>query len=202
MRHRNLVLFARRPHLGAGKRRLARLIGGLAALRFETAQLRANLRRLRKPVWTCWLALARRPGQSSFQSPGWRLCDQGHGNLGRRMSRVIGRLPTGPVVLVGNDIPMLRAGHIAAAFQALGRADLVFGPAEDGGYWLIGLAPRVRRKNLFHQVRWSGPHALEDTLANAAGLCVAKLEQLWDVDDEDGWRRFRASASDAPAAGG
>ena len=55
------------------------------------------------------------------------------------------------------------AARIAEAFALLGRHDLVFGPAADGGFWLVGCRHRPPD---FGEVRWSSPHALEDTLAN------------------------------------
>jgi glycosyltransferase A (GT-A) superfamily protein (DUF2064 family) len=95
------------------------------------------------------------------------------------MGRALGRHRR--AVLVGSDIPGLARADIAAAFRALGRAQAVFGPAEDGGYWLVGLGPR-RPSRPFAAVRWSGPHALGDTLANFAGRRIALLRRLRDVD--------------------
>jgi glycosyltransferase A (GT-A) superfamily protein (DUF2064 family) len=85
------------------------------------------------------------------------------------------------VVLVGSDIPGIGRDDIAAAFRALGRAQAVFGPAEDGGYWLVGLGPR-RPAHPFADVRWSTAHALGDTLANFCGRRIALLRTLRDVD--------------------
>src|SRR5437762_1534665 len=59
---------------------------------------------------------------------------QGEGDLGRRMRRALAACPPGPAVLIGSDIPALAAHHIADAFRLLGRHDLVFGPAGDGGF--------------------------------------------------------------------
>ena len=80
--------------------------------------------------------------------------------------------------------------HIAAAFAALGRADLVFGPATDGGYWLVGARNPLVLRGLFDGVRWSGPYALADTLANARSRRVALLEPLDDVDDAEDFARL------------
>lgn len=106
---------------------------------------------------------------------------QGAGDLGARMHRAMARVPRGRVVVIGCDIPEARAADVVAAFRALGRADAVFGPAEDGGYWLIGLSPR-RPARPFAAVRWSTAHALADTLANFNGRRVAFLRKLRDVD--------------------
>jgi glycosyltransferase A (GT-A) superfamily protein (DUF2064 family) len=104
---------------------------------------------------------------------------QGRGDLGQRMQRALGRYRR--VVLIGSDIPAVQTSDIAAAFRALGRAHCVFGPAEDGGYWLVGVGPR-RPPRLFAAVRWSTNHALADTLRNCAGYRVALLRRLRDVD--------------------
>jgi rSAM/selenodomain-associated transferase 1 len=175
-----LIMFARAPRLGTVKRRLAREAGDVAALRFHRAMLGVLARRLgRDRRWRAVLAVT--PDRARFRTP-LRTVPQGRGDLGERMARALAR-DRRRAVLVGSDIPGLRAADIAAAFRALdGRADAVFGPAEDGGYWLVGLGPR-RPPALFRRVRWSGPHALADTVANCRGRRVALLRRLRDVDD-------------------
>ncbi len=174
-----LILFARTPRLGAVKRRLAREVGDAAALRFHRAMLASLVRRLgRDRRWRTVLAVT--PDRARFPAPLPRL-PQGRGDLGERMARALARHRR--AVLVGSDVPGVRAADIAAAFRALdGRADAVFGPAEDGGYWLVGLGPR-RPPDPFRGVRLSGPHALADTLANCRGRRVVLLRRLRDVDD-------------------
>jgi glycosyltransferase A (GT-A) superfamily protein (DUF2064 family) len=99
------------------------------------------------------------------------------------MQRIFDSLPPGPVVIVGTDIPGIRPAHIAAAFRRLGDHDAVLGPATDGGYWLVGLRRRPYALRPFARVRWSGSHALADTLANLEGRRVALVATLGDVDD-------------------
>jgi glycosyltransferase A (GT-A) superfamily protein (DUF2064 family) len=95
-------------------------------------------------------------------------------------------------VLVGADIPALDARHVAAAFRLLGSHDLVFGPAEDGGFWLIGARHPQRMPPLFERVRWSSPYALADSLAGVTRrITVGYAEQLEDVDDGDAYRRLQ-----------
>ncbi|MEO5337464.1 MAG: DUF2064 domain-containing protein, partial [Magnetospirillum sp. WYHS-4] len=109
---------------------------------------------------------------------------QGTGDLGRRMERTFRRLGPAPVAIVGTDIPDLRPRHVAAAFRALRHHDAVFGPAADGGYWLVGLKGRRALPPLFPRVRWSTDQALADSLASLPrGWKVAFLETLVDVDD-------------------
>ncbi len=192
-----LVLFARAPRLGAVKRRLAREVGNAAALRFHRAMLGSLARRLgRDRRWRTVLAAT--PDRARFPSPLPRV-PQGRGDLGQRMARALARHRR--AVLVGSDIPGVRAADVAAAFRALdGRADAVFGPAEDGGYWLVGLGPR-RPRDPFRGVRWSGPHALADTLANCRGRRVALLRRLRDVDDAADLAAWAGRAGPAARAG-
>lgn len=177
-----LVIFARQPRLGTGKRRLARDIGAGAALSFQRAMLARTLRRLaRDRRWITYIAVT--PDRSRPWPAGTPVLAQGGGDLGARMARAARGLPPGPVVIVGCDIPGLTAAHVAAAFSKLGAYDAVFGPATDGGYWLVGLKRRPRFTDPFPHVRWSTRHALADTLAGLKGHRVAMVATLADVDD-------------------
>ncbi|MBF0247804.1 MAG: glycosyltransferase [Alphaproteobacteria bacterium] len=176
---------AKAPRIGRAKRRLARRIGAVAAWAFYRRTLFAVARRLRDPRWTCWLAVTPDvSGLTSRQWPArWWIVAQGGGDLGARMLRPMRLLPPGPVVVIGSDIPDIRPDHIAAAFMALGENDWVFGPAVDGGYWLVGAKRRPRLFDPFRNARWSSEHALADTLANLPdGTTVGFVETLGDVD--------------------
>jgi rSAM/selenodomain-associated transferase 1 len=201
----HLVVFVRTPRLGRVKTRLARDIGALQALQAYRAIAFGSLRRLRRHAhWHCWLAI---DTHSALSRPclwpvGWRRIDQGPGDLGRRMASVIRRLPPGPLVICGSDVPGIRAEDIAAAFRLLHQKDFVFGPAMDGGFWLIGIKRRPIPPGLFADVRWSSRHALADTLANTAGHSVGYLELLEDIDSGAALERWRAGAlSRRPYAG-
>lgn len=120
---------------------------------------------------------------------------QGAGDLGARMDRIMHSLPPGPVVIVGTDIARICAQDIACAFRALGAADVVFGPADDGGYWLVGLRRSPRVPSIFADVRWSSGHALADTMRNCAGLTVALANERSDIDTGGEYRAFLASGA-------
>jgi rSAM/selenodomain-associated transferase 1 len=172
--------------LGRVKRRLAREIGDAEATRFYRLTLARQIRLLRDRRWQLWLFVT---PDTACADVAWRgvqrIRPQGSGDLGQRMKRPFRLLPPGPVVLVGSDIPAMRARHIARAFRLLGRHDVVFGPASDGGFWLIG-ARRIRPlpRALFKGARWSTPHALVDSLASLPKDCsVALADTLDDVDD-------------------
>jgi uncharacterized protein len=189
---RHLVIFARTPQLGRVKRRLAREVGEAKAARFYRDTLRTEIRRLAKDKrWTTWIFVT---PDDSLGHPIWRGLmrrKQGGGDLGHRMLRPFQSLPPGSVVLVGSDIPPLRPRHIARAFGLLGRHDLVFGPASDGGFWLVG-ARRTRPmpRDLFASVRWSTIHALADAQAGIPRCySVALADTLADVDTAEDLRR-------------
>jgi len=200
---RHLVIFARIPQLGRVKRRLARSVGFAMAMRFYRQTLAEQIRRLsRDHRWIVWLFVT--PDQS-LRHPAWQGIDrarvrgQGPGDLGARMKRPFQQLPRGPVVLVGSDIPAMRPHHIARAFTLLGRHDLLFGPASDGGFWLIGArGTRPLPRSLFAKVRWSTAEALADTLATIpAGYTTGFADTLDDVDDAAGLERVIAKAQSA-----
>lgn len=186
---RHLVIFAREPQWGRVKRRLAEEIGTAAATRFYRLTLDRQIRLMvRDHRWTVWLFVT---PDTALRHPAWRglaraqVHGQGAGDLGQRMKLPFRLLPPGPIVLVGSDIPAMTPRHIARAFALLGRHDLVFGPASDGGFWLIG-ARRARPlpRPLFEKVQWSTAHALADTLGTIpAGHTVGMADTLDDVDD-------------------
>ena len=202
----HLVVMARAPQMGRVKQRLARDLGAGSALRFYRLCTERLLRRLgRDPRWTTWLAVTPdtirfRPSLWSGGSGGFkglRRMAQGGGDLGARMDRILRILPPGPVVILGSDVPGIEARHVAWAFRLLGSHDTVFGPAPDGGYWLVGARRRPRCPDLFGNVRWSSEHALADTLANlgagpAPRLSAGFVEELPDVDTPEDYLNWRS----------
>ena len=202
MKRGRLILFLKAPRLGAVKTRLGASIGALAAWRFYNAMLTRLWRRFaQEQRWRTVLAVSPDQGAARWP-PGLARQAQGRGELGRRMARAM-MAGNGPVVLVGGDIPDLSARHIAQAMQALKHADAVFGPADDGGFWLVGLRRGQWAARLFHGVRWSSPQTLTDTLANLPATArVVQLETLSDVDTRDDYRAYlRRPSSHAPAGG-
>jgi rSAM/selenodomain-associated transferase 1 len=179
------------PRPGQVKTRLARDIGTIDAtwwVRHQTARL---LRRLRDPRWDLVLAVAPDiPGMSSRAWPAdLERIPQGSGDLGARMARVMRSRPPGPVCIVGGDIPGITPAHIARAFATLGRHDAVFGPAPDGGYWLVGLRrSRAVPPNVLQGVRWSTQHALADSRATLPDTRIGLVDTLRDVDTVDDLR--------------
>ncbi len=182
-----LIIFVKAPVAGRVKTRLARGQGaGRAAAVYR--RLCANtIGAAARGPWRTILAVdpptAMRGFGALWPSALARI-PQGRGDLGQRMQRAFDAAPRGPAIIIGSDTPALRARHIRAAFRALSGADAVFGPAADGGYWLMGLARRRGAAGLFATVRWSSEHALADTIASLpATWRISMLEMLADVDD-------------------
>lgn len=185
---RMLVVMVKVPAAGRVKTRLARGIGAIGAVQFYRHTTRVVLARLDCPrEWQTLLAVAPDNGRLSRAFPAHvSRVPQGGGDLGARMQRVMDDLPPGPVLIIGSDSPGITAAHIRRGFRALGGHDAVFGPAPDGGYWLAGMKRFPKVPRAFESVRWSTEHALGDTMRNFAGLRVALIDELDDVDDAEG----------------
>ena len=188
MRRGSLIVMLKEPRAGRVKTRLGKDIGMTAAAWWFRHQVKRLLRRIEDSRWNVVLAVA--PDCAGLLSRVWPSylprIPQGHGDLGDRMARAMHSIPIGPVCVIGADIPGVGLKQIARAFAALGASDAVFGPALDGGYWLIGLRKtHPLPPTIFQDVRWSTEHALADTRACLGGLSVALIDELQDVDTID-----------------
>lgn len=181
---RHLVIMVKEPVGGRVKTRLGRDVGLARATGFYRHTCRAVVARLAADArWHTTLAVAPAAALRSRMFPTVRSrVPQTAGDLGNRMQALLELEGAGSVVVIGTDIPDVRPAHVWAAFRALGEADVVFGPATDGGFWLVGAnrVPRVRQ--LFDNVRWSTAETLPATLVNLAGCRVARVATLADVD--------------------
>ncbi|PCI41188.1 MAG: hypothetical protein COB46_04660 [Rhodospirillaceae bacterium] len=192
MKH-HLVLMSKAPRMGRVKTRLAKVIGFVRAWNFHRRNLFQTAHRLNRPGWTCSISVS--PDSSRFQPRQWpkywSLIAQGSGDLGARMLKPLHDLPHGPVVIIGSDIPNIQPSTIQAAFTALNNHDFVFGPAPDGGFWLVGARRLPKVVDPFQNVRWSTEHALKDTLANLPkGAKVAFVKEMKDVDEASDLKVF------------
>jgi glycosyltransferase A (GT-A) superfamily protein (DUF2064 family) len=120
---------------------------------------------------------------------GYEIMPQAAGDLDERLAAAFDAVD-GPAVLIGMDTPQLRAADLLPAFE--GSEDAWFGPADDGGFWALGL--RAPRGDLIRGV----PMSRDDTgalqLARLKGLKVGMLRELTDVDTYDDALRVAASA--------
>ena len=174
------------PLAGRVKTRLGRDIGMTNAAwwyRHQTARL---LRRLRDPRWRIVLAVAKTPNQPD--PPIWpkelQRVDQGTGDLGQRMKRLLAHFKMTPAVIIGSDIPQIKKHDIVETFKLLSKNQFVFGPSTDGGFWLVG-APRCASlpNSIFINCRWSTEFALMDAKRSLSDRRYKDVVTLSDVDD-------------------
>ena len=203
MPRRQLVVLARWPAAGRCKRRLAASCGSAALAAAMQRQLSWHtLQTAAAAAETCGAELVlaasglgpralRRWGQQlNPQNRALSLRLQGGGTLGSRMQRQLRQgLHQGcdQVVLIGSDLPQLESRDLEQAFRSLDQQPLVLGPAEDGGYWLIGLTRQGLQQSgaaLMSGIPWGSDQVLSRTLAHAAarGLTAALLRSQADLD--------------------
>jgi rSAM/selenodomain-associated transferase 1 len=165
------------------KTRLARDIGTFAAAQWYRQTLARTVAAARTARID--FAICAASSAAVFRStarPAAPVQDQHRGDLGRRMA-LAAKQQRGATLIVGSDIPGLAPAILCAAARSAARFDLLIGPARDGGYYLIGLRTPAHAFRLFEKVRWSSPHALADTLANAPKHWrTGFLPMLDDVD--------------------
>lgn len=198
----HLLIFAREPVLGRVKTRLAAGIGAEAALavyRELLALTAAAVAEAQLPA-TVWLAEAPADADPAQPRPEWAglpwRVQPPADSLGTRMAQAFEAAfgaGAGRVVIIGTDCPGLSAALLRQAFEHLLSHDLVVGPADDGGYYLLGM--NKLEPALFLNKDWSTATVLPDTLADAArlGLRVAQLPTLHDVDSAQDLATWRAA---------
>ncbi len=192
-----LIVFAKLPLPGGCKSRLAAAIGAGPAARVAEAFARETFRVAEAGSGSATLEWhydppAERARAAQLVPAGWTAVPQGSGDLGARMASAFeGGFGRGfeRVAILGADSPQLPSAWLRRAFEALEQADVVVGPAEDGGYYLIGLRRPAAR--LFEEIAWSTAGVLEQTVARceALGLDARFLPRTYDVDTiEELWR--------------
>jgi rSAM/selenodomain-associated transferase 2/rSAM/selenodomain-associated transferase 1 len=192
-----LVYFTRFPEPGTTKTRLIPALGPEGAAELQRGMTEHALEHSIPPVGEVETQIrytgADRPALREWLGPDHLYTPQGEGDLGERMARALDdgfQQAYGKVVLCGTDCPAMNSRHTLEAFEALDSADLVLGPATDGGYYLIGLSMNGSPEEimrLFEGVEWGTSTVRERTLANAEriGLTVELLDELSDVDEPE-----------------
>ena len=189
-----LGVFAKNPQPGQVKTRLAAATSSRFAAQVAEAMLLDTLDRLAAMEADRWLAYAPADADvamAGFAAGRYRLTPQGEGDLGERLARFFQRrLGDGErIVVVGADSPTLPLDLITQAYCALNAADVVLGPATDGGYCLVGCTRRL--PPIFHDMEWGGPTVLCETLARLKDRRVSVLPAWHDVDTLEDWRLLR-----------
>ncbi|OAI54513.1 hypothetical protein AYO44_14825 [Planctomycetaceae bacterium SCGC AG-212-F19] len=195
-RHQVLGIFAKQPIPGQVKTRLAKVTSPEWAARVAEAFLRDTLARLATIPVRRVLAYAPEEAGANFAAlagPDVTLVPQVGADLGERLSYFfLSQCEAGATatVVVGTDSPTLPVAWVEQAFAELEHADIVLGPATDGGYYLIGIGERM--PPIFDGVRWGTEQVLADTIARLpADFRLALLPPWYDVDSLADWQMLR-----------
>lgn len=190
-----LIVFAKNPVPGAVKTRLAATVGNEKALEIYKALVactQAVTEKLRCDKWIYYSdAIAEDDGwaNTAFKAV------QSGSDLGERMKNAFADAleQYNKAVIIGTDCPCLESSLIEEAFAKLDEADVVLGPAADGGYYLLGM--KALHPALFEGIAWSTATVLSETMrrCQSEGLAVHLLPVLSDIDDEEDWKQFQAS---------
>ncbi len=205
-----LVLFARAPRAGGVKTRLAGAIGDAAALDLHRAFLLDTIHTMHRAshegvVRTVWFSEPWEPDEEVSRAlDGIAVGAQPPGELGERMQACLLDLLTGGyrrVVILGADSPTLPVKFIVRAVTALADRDVVLGPADDGGYYLVGA--RTVIPEMFRGIAWGGPSVYADTVRvlRLLGAAPVELPPWHDVDTAEDLTRLRADLASWPPAG-
>jgi len=181
-----LAIFAKTPLPGLVKTRLTPPLSPEQAAGLYRCMLLDTIDRARSLCVDTFIFYQGDPQFFRGAAPGMTLIPQKDGCLGGRLETAFSSLADlgyGARVVIGTDAPDLPLVFVEEAFSRLETgSDAAFGPAEDGGYYLVAL--RGAHGDLFREIPWSGPHVLARSLERAsdAGLATALLPAWYDVD--------------------
>ena len=204
-----LMIFVKFPEPGKVKTRLAKALGNEGAAEVYRQLVARVAKQVVAPSgagdgWSIWIVFdpeereadVRQWLDADFGSSVSAYLPQNPGDLGDRLR---GAFAAGfaagfeKVAAIGTDCVDLGVAGIGECWRRLDEIDVVFGPADDGGYYLIGL--KAMRGELFDQIPWSSEQTLEVSkrVAVGAGLMVGELETLTDIDEVEHWEALRNS---------
>ena len=181
-----VTLFAKYPRAGEVNTRLIPALGpdGAAALHRRLTERTLDMARASGLPLEVWFAGASREDFAAWLGD-VALVEQGEGDLGARLARV-----GAPAILLGADVPDLRAGHLLAAAEAMAEVPVAIGPAQDGGYYLLGFREPVGF--LFEDMAWGTGDVLAETRRRLEerGVAYRLLETLSDCDRPEDLARW------------
>jgi len=210
---RALLIFARTRTLipGTVKKRLARTIGNKFALHCYNLLLNKSVTSSAKFTAQRFLyfypqIIETLPGADYHLASHFTLrCQKPEIDLGQKMAAALTETLQQDncklAVLIGSDIPFLETDIIEQAFSKLATADIVLGPALDGGYYLIGLQRReLAQTKIFQDIPWGTDQVFATTVARARATVVATLPSLFDVDTLADLKKWRQKEKDSAIA--
>ena len=189
-----VVVMAKRPVEGKVKTRIAKDVGHQKAIQIYQELLNITKTTLDKT------SLAVSIYQDDLEELIWpkgknyNFFKQTQGHLGARMLNAIENelKKFNKVLLIGADCPYLSEAHLMEAIKILSHKDSVIGPAQDGGYYLIGFKS-MPSSDVFNSVKWSSETVFTKTLENLSNLnlTVGLLDMLKDIDEIEDWREYK-----------
>ncbi len=187
-----LIIFVKNPVLGKVKTRLAATLGDEKALQIYHSLLEHTRKVALETDVDRYVFYTDTIGENDD----WRNDDftkklQQGDDLGTRMHTALDIIlkKHDKAIIIGSDCPGLTSKILKSAFRKLNRADYVLGPAEDGGYYLLGM--KQNSKALFEDMEWSTKKVLDETLERIWKLekTYALLQTLGDVDYAEDWEK-------------
>ncbi len=190
-----LIIFCKSPDPSTVKTRLSPVLNDEERIRLYTFLLIKAITTLRDIEDTdVYLCYSPPDAESRFKRFGLKLFPQTEGDLGVRMANAFNRIFTDGytrAIIVGVDIPELDGNIIKKASSILENKDIVFGPAHDGGYYLVGM--NHLHTEIFEGIPWSSVNTLKSSLgrADALGLTYGLTKKLHDLDTPEDLDLFR-----------
>ena len=192
-----LAIMARTPVLHHAKTRLANTLGAQGALDAHVELVEDTLSRLHsisaEVDVSLWVTEIESVSEAWAQKFGLTLYRQEGCDLGSRMDHILSSLLASgadAACLIGTDCPNIDTDYVMAGFAALAETPIVFGPAEDGGYGLVGVTQPT--PELFKKIPWGTDRVMQNSWEIASKMCmsVSELPLIWDVDTPSDWQRY------------
>lgn len=196
------------PEEGNVKTRLGPLLNATERSEIAECFLKDSVARSRKAANKDFLAYSSSPGRepdlSGLELNGVTCFKQSEGDLGERLANAIGYVANSgysPIIVVGTDSPMISEPTLVKAIDAFcdENVELVIGPSDDGGYYLIGMRSPI--PELFDGVSWSTDTVYDETISKARRFGIEEiieLPQSFDIDTPADLRRLYREATWSP----
>jgi uncharacterized protein len=195
MRRTALIIFQKNEVRGKVKTRLAATVGDEAALKIYKILINYTHQVIQSlPVDTYIFFSDFIPDDTSAIPIDFSFKIQSRGDLGERMKnafQMLFNLGYQKILILGTDCADLQTIHIESALEKLNKVDVVIGPAEDGGYYLLGM--KKFSNTLFEEIEWSTINVFNQTVAklNQANLTYDTTTILSDIDREEDWEKVK-----------
>ncbi|QCK13959.1 TIGR04282 family arsenosugar biosynthesis glycosyltransferase [Mangrovivirga cuniculi] len=187
MTETKLIVFVKQPEIGKVKTRLAKDIGDKKALEVYKKLLQKTADIIEESQWPTFVYYKDQVGKNDYFSFPWVIKKtQSNGDLGKKMLdafvEVKEETEANKIIIIGSDCYDLSLQHLEKASKKLDDSDVVIGPSNDGGYYLLGL--KSINDELFSGIEWSTPEVLDKTIekCKSLGLKIDFIEQLIDID--------------------